>query len=114
METIRSGTVADGVSKLLVQLPYTSKLQFSIKGLDSDNLSDGTLAPLFGSNESTLTTSPQSPSSSTTVDSQRTNNGDSVVIAVYTPPTSFGLLKTDHKTIKVVIRNPTLSFIWST
>ena len=107
IKTIRSGTVADGVSKLLVQLPYTSKLQFSIKGLDSDNLSDGTLAPLFGSNESASTTSPQSPSSSTTVDSQRTNNGDSVVIAVYTPPTSFGLLKTDHKTIKVVIRDPT-------
>ena len=43
IKTIRSGTVADGVSKLLVQLPYTSKLQFSIKDLDSDNLSDGTL-----------------------------------------------------------------------
>ena len=28
IKTIRSDTVANGVSKLLVQLPYTSKLQF--------------------------------------------------------------------------------------
>jgi hypothetical protein len=40
------------------------------------------------------------------VDSQRTSNGNSVVVAVYTPPTSFSQMKVDNKTIHLVVNDP--------
>jgi pimeloyl-ACP methyl ester carboxylesterase len=40
------------------------------------------------------------------VHSQKTSNGSSVVIAVYTPPTFFNQLKVGNKTIHVVVDDP--------
>jgi hypothetical protein len=107
IKDIGKGTVADGVSKLLILVPHNSKLQFSIKDQKPENLTDGMLSPLInsGGGRSTLS-SPLLQSSSVTVDSQKTSNGNSVVIAVYTPPTYLNQLKVDNKTIHVVVKDP--------
>jgi hypothetical protein len=113
IKDIRNGTVADGVSKLLILVPHSSKLQFSIKGQRPENLTDGILSPLInssGESRSTISSSSSpllsSQTSSLMVESKKTSNGDSVVIAVYTPPTFFNQLKVENKTIHVVVNDP--------
>ncbi len=77
IKDIRNGTVADGVSKLLILIPHSSKLQFSIKGQRPENLTDGILSSLInsgaGSQSTALSSSSpslSSQSSSVTVDSK--------------------------------------------
>ena len=80
--TSRDGTIADGVSKLIIEVKVAHKdpLNFSIIGKSPQDLSEGTLSPLI--------TSPriEKPSSSIVVSPHQTNNSNLVGIAVYTPP----------------------------
>lgn len=94
---VRLGTVSDGISKLLIRIPYDSKLQFSIRDHPTDDLTDGKLSPL---------TTSSSPSSVVSVDPQKTTNGKLMVIAFYTPPTFLNQNKVDHKVIHVIISDP--------
>jgi hypothetical protein len=102
LTTYRNGTIADGVSKLLIRIPYNSKLQFTIKDLASDDLSDGKLSSLIPGSLG----EPMLSSSSVSVDSQRPTNGNPVVIAVYTPPDSFNQHIGSNKTIKINVSEP--------
>jgi palmitoyl protein thioesterase len=95
----RNGTIADGVSKLIIQVNYSRPLNFSIVDKSSNILSDGTLSPLLGP-------SIKKPSSSTVVN--QTNNGTSVV-AVYTPPDFINETTAAYKNIKLSINDPTNS-----
>lgn len=79
LTTYCNGTIADGVSKLLIRIPNDSKLQFTIKDQASSDLSDGKLSSLIpGSLDQ-----PMFSSSSVSVDPQRPTNGNPVVIALY-------------------------------
>jgi hypothetical protein len=51
IKLLRKGTVTDGVSKLLIVVPHSTKLKFSIKDLKPNDLTDGTLAPLVTSGD---------------------------------------------------------------
>src|SRR5918999_4074801 len=44
--TYRNGTIADGVSKLLLVIDSNNTLQFSIDGTTADNLTNGVLSYL--------------------------------------------------------------------
>ena len=92
---IRNGTIADGVSKLiLAAVPHDSKLQFSIKGVkNSRDLTDGTLSP-FGepASRKALSVAIANP--------QKINKQ---VAVVYTPPDSFNQPTGNHRTIKILI-----------
>ncbi|HKG70865.1 MAG TPA: alpha/beta fold hydrolase [Nitrososphaeraceae archaeon] len=92
--TYRNGTITDGISKLILLIDSENPLQFSINRKEPDNLTNGTLSCLDQSNVNNLF-------STTKVTPQNTNNGKSVVAAVYTPPDSFNQDKRDHRTINV-------------
>jgi pimeloyl-ACP methyl ester carboxylesterase len=90
LTTYRNGTIADGVSKLILIVESKNLLQFSINDTTS-----GTLSSLDqASNVNNL-------SSSTSVSPQNINNGKSVVAVVYTPPDSFNQDTGSNRTIKV-------------
>ena len=44
--TYRNGTIADGISKLILVVDYDNPLQFSINGTKPDDLTNGTLSSL--------------------------------------------------------------------
>ena len=46
IDTERLGTVADGISKLLIVMDSNNTLQFSINGTNDNNLTYGVLSPL--------------------------------------------------------------------
>jgi triacylglycerol esterase/lipase EstA (alpha/beta hydrolase family) len=93
--TYRNGTIADGVSKLILLVDSDNTLQFSINSTKPDNLADGRLSSLNqSSNVNKL-------SSSVIVSSQNISNGKSVVAAVYTPPDSFNQDTESNRTINV-------------
>lgn len=97
------GTIADGISKLVLVVDSINTLKFSIKGTDANNLTNGTLSSL---NQSS--TASNSPSSSTTIVSpQSTSNGSSVVAAVYTPPDYINLTAIDNNrtTISILVND---------
>lgn len=99
----RNGTIADGVSKLIIEVNYSHPLNFSIVGVGSKNLSDGVLSPLIsqGINK---------PSSSAIVN--QTKNG-TFVLAVYTPPNFINETTSPYKNISLSINdpnNPSISF----
>ena len=90
LTTYRNGTIADGVSKLILIVESKNLLQFSI-----NDTTNGTLSSLDqASNVNNL-------SSSTSVSPQNINNGKSVVAVVYTPPDSFNQDTGSNRTIKV-------------
>ena len=100
LTTYHNGTIADGISKLILIVESKSSLQFSINDTKPDDLTNGTLSSLNqSSNVSSL--------SSTASDSpQNISNGKSVVAAVYTPPDSFNQDKGSNRTINVNISDP--------
>ena len=100
LTTYRNGTIADGISKLILIVDSKSSLQFSINDTKPDNLTNGTLSSLNrSSNVSNL--------SSTTSDSpQNISNGKSVVAAVYTPPDPFNQDTGSKRTINVNVSDP--------
>jgi pimeloyl-ACP methyl ester carboxylesterase len=100
LTTYRNGTIADGVSKLILIVESKSSLQFSIKDTKPDNLTNGTLTSLEqASNVNNL--------SSITIDNPKnTSNGKSVVAAVYTPPESFNQHMGSNRTINANVSDP--------
>jgi hypothetical protein len=105
INTERLGTVADGVSKLLIVTESNNTLQFSIDGINDDNLSLGVLSSLDKDNKM---------SSTVTVNPQRINDNRSIVVAVYTPPEYIDLQPTSsHTDINILVNgttDPRLSF----
>ena len=82
--TYRNGTIADGVSKLILVVNSNNPLKFSINGTKPDDLRNGTLSCLKESSNVN-----NNLSSSINASPQSISNGKSVVAAVYTPPDSF-------------------------
>jgi pimeloyl-ACP methyl ester carboxylesterase len=99
----RNGTIADGLSKLVLVLSSNNTLQFSIADTNSSNLTKGTLSSsnqLLNSNNL---------SSATIVHPQMIiDNGEnrSVAIVVYSPPDFIELPEnTSYTTINVVVND---------
>jgi pimeloyl-ACP methyl ester carboxylesterase len=92
--TDRIGTIADGISKLILVFKDNKALYFSIEGRNSTDITDGRLSGLDQSNVDSL-------SSDITVSPQNISNGESVVAAVYTPPDSFNQDKGSNRTINI-------------
>ncbi len=96
LTTHRNGTIADGISKLILIVESKSSLQFSIKDTSPDNPTNGTLSSLKQASKD------DNKSSSTAKDSPHNiSNGKSVVAAVYTPPESFDQDTGSNRTINV-------------
>jgi pimeloyl-ACP methyl ester carboxylesterase len=101
LTTHRSGTIADGISKLILIVESKSSLQFSIKDTSPDNTTNGTLSSLKQPSKD------DNKSSSTAKDSpDNISNGKSVVAAVYTPPESFNQVMGSYRTINVNVSDP--------
>ena len=81
----RNGTVADGLSKLLLISNYKNPLKFSIMNNDA-NFSKGTLTNLTENANSSV--SPPVKQSTIKVEPRNTSNQTPLVVAVYTPPSS--------------------------
>lgn len=97
----RIGTIADGVSKLLLMTSYKNPVNFSVA--DDANPSKGTLSPLSG-----ISSTPSSSlHSSVVIEPQWTNNGTPVVAAVYTPPPTLTNLSPNVKSaiVKVLVHD---------
>ncbi len=103
INTIRNGTIADGVSKLLLITSYKNPINFSIA--DDANLSKGTLNSL-SDNSNSLSSSSHS---SVIIKSQITTTGIPVVAAVYTPPSILTNLppNKNNEIVKVLIHDNT-------
>jgi len=97
----RIGTIADGVSKLLLMTSYKNPINFSVA--DDENPSKGTLSPLSGFSSTPST----SLRSSVVIEPQMTNNGTPVVAAVYTPPPTLTNLSPNVKNaiVKVLVHD---------
>ena len=100
LTTYRNGTIADGVSKLILIVESKNSLQFSINDTKHNNLTNGTLSSLEqASNINNL--------SSSVTGSPQISNGKSVVAVVYFPPVvystpdSFNHDKGSNRTINV-------------
>jgi pimeloyl-ACP methyl ester carboxylesterase len=92
----RIGTIADGVSKLILLINSNNTLQFSIDGTTADNLTNGVLSSLDKQ------FSGDKLSSTINVDPRNANNR-SVVVAVYTPPDNVNLAeKISHRTVNIL------------
>jgi pimeloyl-ACP methyl ester carboxylesterase len=98
LTTYRNGTIADGVSKLILIVDSKSSLHFSINDTKPDNLTNGTLSSLNQSSNLRNSTASGSP--------QNINNGKSVVAAAYTPPDSFNQDAGSKRTINVNVSDP--------
>jgi heme-degrading monooxygenase HmoA len=77
LTTYRSGTITDGVSKLILVVDSNKELQFSINGTKPDNLTNGALSSL---NQSDVI---NNLSSSAIVSPQNISNGKSVVVTMF-------------------------------
>jgi pimeloyl-ACP methyl ester carboxylesterase len=98
--TYRNGTIADGVSKLILVVDSNKELQFSINGTKSDDLTNGTLSCLNQTNIDNLR-------STVKVTPEDIRNVRSIVVAVYTPPDSFNNQDTgSNRTININISEP--------
>ncbi len=99
----RNGTIADGVSKLILILNSSNTLLFSIADTNPNNLTKGTLTSFSQSLNS------NSLSSTTIVHPQRISDDDenrSVAIVVYTPPNFIELPKdTSFATINILVND---------
>jgi pimeloyl-ACP methyl ester carboxylesterase len=99
--TYRSGTIADGVSKLILLIESNNTLQFSINDTKSDDLTNGALSSLNQENINN-----NNLSSTTIVNPQNISNGKSIVAAVYIPPNNIGLTENiSHRTINILTNN---------
>ena len=98
LTTYRNGTIADGVSKLILIIDSKSSLQFSINDTKPDNLTNGTLSSLSQSSNVSNSTASDSP--------QNISNGKSVVAAAYTSPDSFDQDAGSKRTINVNVSDP--------
>lgn len=95
----RNGTIADGVSKLILVVDSNKELQFSINQTKPDDLTNGILSCLNQTNVDNLR-------SAIKVSPEDIGNEGSVVVAVYTPPDSFNQDRVINKTIHVNVSDP--------
>jgi pimeloyl-ACP methyl ester carboxylesterase len=95
----RNGTIADGVSKLIIVVDSNKELQFSINETKPDDLTNGILSCLNQTNVDNLR-------SAVKVSAKDIGNERSVVVAVYTPPDSFNQDRVINKTIQVNASDP--------
>ena len=78
-----SGTIADGVSRLLLVMKSNHTLKFSINDTKSDNPTNGNISPF-----------------------NQPNKNNPLVVAVYTPPNYIAFSnKTDSKTINIKVND---------
>jgi pimeloyl-ACP methyl ester carboxylesterase len=99
-----SGTIADGVSKILIVVESNQTLKFSIDDTRPENITNGTIGSLGQPNYS------NSLSSFAIVQPKSIDNGKSLAVAVYTPPNYIILPKdTDYRTIHILL-NDTINF----
>lgn len=96
LTSYRNGTIADGVSKLILIVESKSSLQFSIKDTSPDNTTNGTLSSLKQASKDDNNSSFAAKNSPHDI-----SNGKSVVAAVYTPPESFNQHMESHRTINI-------------
>ncbi len=89
----RGGAVADGVSKLLIVIRSSSILRLDLEGT-------GDLGKLY-----TLLMSEEAASTSILAAPQVTGNGESVVVVVFIPPSSFGANPGAQRPVDVRIRD---------
>jgi hypothetical protein len=97
--TYRNGTIADGVSKLILVVDSNNELQFSINGTKPDDLTNGTLSCLNQSNVDKLR-------STAKVNPKDIGNVRSVVAAIYTPPDSFNQDIGRNRNIDINVSDP--------
>jgi triacylglycerol esterase/lipase EstA (alpha/beta hydrolase family) len=95
----RNGTIADGVSKLILVVDSDKELQFSINETKPDDLINGILSCLNQTNVDNLL-------SAVKVSPEDIGNERSVVVAVYTPPDSFNQDRVINNTIHVNVSDP--------
>jgi pimeloyl-ACP methyl ester carboxylesterase len=95
----RNGTIADGISKLILVVDSNKELQFSINETKPDDLINGILSCLNQTNVDNLR-------SAVRVRPEDIGNKRSVVVAVYTPPHSFNQDRVINKTIHVNVSDP--------
>jgi pimeloyl-ACP methyl ester carboxylesterase len=95
----RNGTIADGVSKLILVVDSNKELQFSINETKPDDLINGILSCLNQTKVDNLR-------SAVKVSPEDIGNERSVVVAVYTPPDSFNQERMINKTIHVNVSDP--------
>ena len=95
----RSGTIADGVSKLILVVDSNKELEFSINKTKPDDLINGILSCLDHRNVDNLR-------SAVKVSPEDIGNERSVVVAVYTPPDSFNQDRVINKTIHINVSDP--------
>ena len=95
----RNGTIADGVSKLILVVDSNKELQFSINKTKPDDLINGILSCLDQRNVDNLR-------SAVKVSPEDIGNERSVVVAVYTPPNSFNQDRVINKIIQVNVSDP--------
>jgi pimeloyl-ACP methyl ester carboxylesterase len=95
----RNGTIADGVSKLILVVDSNKELQFSINETKPDDLTNGILSCLNQTKVDNL-------HSAVKVSPEDIGNERSVVVAVYTPPDSFNQDRVINKTIHVNVSDP--------
>ena len=97
----RNGTIADGVSKLIIKLVYNNPLRFSIEGKSPNDLRGGTLAPLLNKSGTS-----NSLSSTNVVYPNLTKTNESLIVAVYTPPDFINEPNASYKPVTLLINNP--------
>ena len=95
----RNGTIADGISKLILVVDSNKELQFSINETKHDDLINGILSCLNQTNVDNLR-------SAVKVSPEDIGNERSVVVAVYTPPDSFNQDRVNNKTIHINVSDP--------
>ena len=100
-----TGTIADGVSKLLLVVNYENPVKFTI--VDDEN---GQLSGLL----STLSSTETGPSSSVIINSVENDTKLPLKVAVYTPPLTYSNSSANetHKTIKIFVQdaaNPSIN-----
>ena len=97
----RNGTIADGVSKLIIKLVYNNPLRFSIEGKSPNDLRGGTLAHLLNKSGTS-----NSLSSTNVVYPNLTKTNESLIVAVYTPPDFINEPNASYKPVTLLINNP--------
>jgi pimeloyl-ACP methyl ester carboxylesterase len=104
INSIRNGTIADGVSKLLLISIYNNPINISIANNDA-NFSKGTLRSLSDNSNNSQSTK----HSSVIIKPVTTTNGKSVVVAVYTPPTISTAIPPNktNGTVKILLYDTT-------
>jgi pimeloyl-ACP methyl ester carboxylesterase len=98
-DAVRLGTIADGVSKLLLVIDSDKSLQLSVDGTTRDNLTKGALKEF---NRSSNEIGPSY--SNVIVHPQNISKNRNVVVAVYTPPDHIDLQgNASHTTIHILV-----------